>query len=78
MGLFSWLDTKVRGMHWYDISLTKISLLAIGLFLAKVWPGILGLDWYWYLVIAIAAALVPWYSVFAKKDEVWVKQNSKK
>ena len=32
---------------WIDVGLTKLSVFAATLFIAKLWDGILGLDWYW-------------------------------
>lgn len=42
-----------------DIALTKIAVFAGALFIVKIWNGILGLDWYWYLLICIIAAIKP-------------------
>jgi len=33
--------------------------LAFGLMIAKLWSPILYLDWYWYLIIALLAAIKP-------------------
>lgn len=43
----------------FDIGFTKIAVFAGALFIAKVWDGILGLEWYWYLLICIIAAIKP-------------------
>jgi hypothetical protein len=64
--MFKWLNSKVKKMKWYDISLTKLSTAAFILMIAKLWSGILILDWYWYLVIAIVAAIVPVAKLFKK------------
>lgn len=42
-----------------DIALTKIAVFAGALFIVKIWDGILGLEWYWYLLICIVAAIKP-------------------
>lgn len=61
-----WFDEKIRKMHWYDISFTKLAAAAFILMVAKLWNGILALDWYWYLVIGVLAAIVPMYDMFKK------------
>jgi len=47
-----------------DIAFTKIAVFAGALFAAKIWDGILGLDWYWYLLICIVAAIKPMMNFF--------------
>ncbi len=66
MSLFAWIDSKVQKMKWYDISLTKLSVAGFILFVAKLWSPILSLDWYWYLIIGIVAAIGPMSKVFSK------------
>ena len=44
---------------YIDIRLTGLVGLAFGLMIAKLWTPILYLDWYWYLVIALLAAIKP-------------------
>jgi len=64
---FDKLNKKIKNMKWYDISLTKLSTAAFILMIAKLWSGILYLDWYWYLVIGIVAAIIPMKDMFCKK-----------
>lgn len=47
-----------------DIALTKIAVFAGALFIVKIWDGILGLEWYWYLLICIVAAIKPMTGFF--------------
>jgi hypothetical protein len=48
-----------------DIGLVKIAVIAAALLIAKLWQPILGLEWYWYLLVCIAAAVRP-FSTFLK------------
>jgi hypothetical protein len=57
--LMKWYNSKVKKLKWCDISLIKLSTFAFALMLAKLWPAILNLDWYWYLIIALLAAVKP-------------------
>lgn len=44
---------------WLDVGLTKIAVFGATLFLAKIWTPILGLEWYWYLILGIVASIRP-------------------
>jgi len=66
MKLFDWYDAQVKKMDWLDIGCTKWSAAVFGLLLAKLWPPILGLDWYWYLIIGLVLAIRPLLKVFKK------------
>ena len=76
MGLLTWADSKIAKMRLYDISMVKLSVAAAILLIAKLWDPILGLDWYWYLVIFVIAAILQTKKMFSK-SEVWVKGNTK-
>ena len=49
---------------WLDVALTKIAVFAGALFIAKLWNPILDLEWYWYLIVWIAAAIKPMITFF--------------
>ena len=57
--LLSWVESTIKYFRWYDISLIKLSTAAFVLMVAKLWPPLLGLAWYWYALIAIVAAVPP-------------------
>ncbi|MFH0971692.1 MAG: hypothetical protein V1835_03940 [Candidatus Micrarchaeota archaeon] len=66
MGLFEWTDKGIGKMRWYDMGLTKIAVAAFVLMLVKLWPPILGADWYWYGIIFLLAAISPLMKMFKK------------
>ena len=66
MGFERWLNSRVKNLHWTDMSLTKISVAAFILMVAKLWNPILSLDWYWYAAIFVLAVIKPMYKVFKK------------
>lgn len=66
MGYFEWANKKVKKMEWYDISLTKLSVAAVILMIAKLWEPILALEWYWYGIIFVLAAIGPMIKLFGK------------
>jgi hypothetical protein len=44
---------------WIDVGFLKIAVFAAALLFAKLWKPILSLDWYWYLIILVAALIRP-------------------
>lgn len=62
------MDEKIRKMECWDISFVKLSTAAFILMVAKLWKPILGLEWYWYLIIAVLAAIKPCYNMFKKES----------
>lgn len=67
MSFFSWLDTRIQHLRWFDIALVKLSTAAFVLLCAKYWTPLLSLEWYWYLAIAVIASLRPFYIFMLKK-----------
>ena len=65
MSFNEWANEKIQNMVWFDISLVKLSAAAFALMIAKLWAPLLSLEWYWYLVIGLVAALKPMYKVFS-------------
>ena len=57
MGLFAWLNSRVKKMHWYDISMLKVCVLAFALWIAKIWSIVLGLNAWIYAIVWVACAL---------------------
>jgi hypothetical protein len=41
------INAKISKLTWVDIGLTKWSVAAFVLMIAKLWPPLLSLDWYW-------------------------------
>ena len=44
----TWVNEKIKKFTWVEYRVVKICVFAFTLMLAKLWPGILGLEWYWY------------------------------
>lgn len=66
MSFNEWMNSKVQKCVWTDISLVKIASAAFILMVAKLWVPILSLEWYWYLLIALAASIKPVIKLFGK------------
>lgn len=67
MSLSKWFEVRTKKLHWYDWWMVKWSAVVFGLFIAKIWPPILILDWYWYLIISLVLGFIPGYKYFFVK-----------
>ncbi len=66
MSLKAWGNSKVKNLSWGDIKLIKLSTAAFVLLIAKLWSPLLSLNWYWYALIAVLAAIKPASKMFKK------------
>lgn len=46
-----WLETIMKRLQWWDISILKLAVLFFALWLAKVWPAALSLSQWTYLAV---------------------------
>ena len=65
-----WAEKCIKKMKWYDISLIKLSVFFATLFLVTVWAGfrefVLGVEWYWYLVLMVIVIIPLLKRMFCK------------
>ncbi len=59
MNFFEWANKKIGKLTWIDMGLTKLSVAAFVLMIAKLWTPLLSLDWYWYGLIFVVLAIIP-------------------
>ena len=59
MNIIAWADSKTKNLGVTDVGLVKLSVAGFILMIAKLWKPLLGLDWYWYAVIGLLAAIKP-------------------
>jgi len=59
MSIFEFANKLIKKCDWIDIGLLKLSVAAAALMVAKLWPPILSLDWYWYAIVLVIAAIKP-------------------
>jgi hypothetical protein len=69
MNFMQWIEGRIAQLHWYDITLIKVSCVCFGLLVAKLWTPILEWNWYWYLVLTIVFAFIPTYDILFKKNK---------
>ncbi len=66
MSYGTWMNKKIRKLNWVDVKLIKWSAAGFTLLVAKLWPPLLSLDWYWYALVGVLAAIKPTYNFFMK------------
>jgi len=66
MKCFEWANKKIKDFKWYDMSLTKLSVVAITLMVVRFWPPLASLAWYWYLILFVLFAIKPVCVLFKK------------
>jgi len=57
--VFTCVNKSIKKYDWKDIASIKLSVIFFTLMIAKLWPGLLGLNWYLYLIFAIVFMIVP-------------------
>lgn len=66
MTLGTLADSKIKKLNWVDIQFIKLSVAGCILMIAKLWEPLLSLDWYWYAIIFVLAAIKPAYKALGK------------
>jgi hypothetical protein len=63
---WKWYDEKAKKLGFIGVKAAKWSAFFLALMIAKLWPGILGLEWYWYMIIAIILGAIACFRAFRK------------
>lgn len=66
MGYGDWMNGKIKKCTWVDINFVKLSTAAFILMIAKLWPPLLSLDWYWYALLGVIFAIKPLMVMFSR------------
>lgn len=66
MGIVNFWKEKAKKIGYIEISLIKLSCIALGLMLASWIPALARVNGFWYLLIAVLAAIEPVSKVFKK------------
>lgn len=59
-----WANARMKNLNWIDMGFVKLSVFAFALMVAKLWEPILSLEWYWYGIIFVLAAIPPTIRIF--------------
>ncbi len=66
MSFKNWANERVAKMDWLDVGLTKWCMVFFALAIAKLWPEVLGLDWYWYALVFVLLAIRPLWRIYIR------------
>jgi hypothetical protein len=64
---FQWANDMIKKLTCFDYALIKIGVFAFTLMLAKLWPSVLCLNWYWYGLVYVLIAVYFIVKIFGKK-----------
>ena len=63
---FQWVNDRIKKLNCFDVGVLKLCVAAFVLMVAKLWPGVLGLEWYWYGIVFVLAKGYMLVKVFGK------------
>lgn len=67
---FKNLNKKMKNIDMYDVSLTKLSVVAFVLFVIAIWPAaltwVLSVNPWYFLILFVILAIRPFYRVCIK------------
>lgn len=68
MEVFKWANERAKLFNnLLDIKLLALTAFMLGLILAKIFPDLLSLDIWWYVIIFIMVSARTYYVMFFKK-----------
>lgn len=67
MGLFGWMDERVKKLSIWDVKLAQGAAMFIALIIAKLVPRIMTVNLWWFVVLAAVCAIRPVYAFFLRK-----------
>jgi len=65
MGLVSWMDERVRRLGIWDLKLAQGGAMFLALIIAKLFPQIMTVNVWWFVLAAALCAIRPVCVVFA-------------
>lgn len=66
MSFLKFINSKIKNLDILDIQLIKLSTFFFALMLASIFPILISLDWYYYLIIFLLFGIRPIYKFFFK------------
>lgn len=67
MNDFEWIDSRIKKMTWGDAACIELAAFGFALMVAKLWPGLLCLEWYWYGLLWVVAGIRPLAVIFSRE-----------
>ncbi len=66
MGLFGWMDERVKRLRIWDVKLAQGAAMFIALIIAKLVPQLMTVSIWWFVVLAALCAIRPVYVFFGR------------
>ena len=67
MGFFTWANNKTRQLSFIDIKLIAIAGLFLGLIITQLFPSLLDINVWWFVIFFALCMLKVYYVMFFKK-----------
>ena len=67
MAFLEWANNCVKKFNWIDVKLVGLASILIGFILVKWIPGILNINVWWFIVIAVLCLIKVYYVAFFKR-----------
>ncbi len=64
MNILNWAEKRTQNMKWYHFGALKIGVASAMLLLAKFFPELLALEWYWYAGVFAVSYIVMLFGFF--------------
>jgi len=68
MGFFEWANSLVKKMDWLDVKLVAVAGMLIGIILVKLFPAILEINIWLFVLIALLCLFKVYYVIFFRKE----------
>ena len=66
MGLIDYLNQRVKNLDVFDVKLAQLTAMFLTLFIVKLVPGIMTINIWWFVVLAILCTIKPFYAFWFK------------
>jgi len=68
MEFFKWANNLVKKMDWLDVKLVGLASMLIGIILVKLFPAILEINIWFFILIALLCLFKVYYVIFFRKE----------
>jgi hypothetical protein len=69
MNLKNKINKRLENMSVVDFKLTQWASILLGLIVAKLFPRILSINIWWFIIICVLCFIKPIYSFYLKKNK---------
>ena len=66
MSFITWTDSKMKKIGWIDMKLVQFSAFCLGLLIGAYFSASILPYWWFFILLAVLAAIKPAYKVFGK------------